>query len=71
VVLDSFRQMLGGNVRALIQVGDGAGNLQDAVVRSWFNSLKGTGMTSTCKSMRSSSGPLIRLMYFWTSPGWG
>ena len=31
-VLDRFRQMLGGNVRALIQVSDGPGNLQDAVL---------------------------------------
>ena len=32
-------------------------------------SLKGTGVISTCMSMRSIKGPLILFMYFWIWPG--
>ena len=33
------------------------------------NSLKGTGVTSTCRSIRSSNGPEILFKYFCTVPG--
>ena len=33
------------------------------------SSEKATGVTSTCRSMRSSKGPLMRLRYFCTTPG--
>lgn len=37
--------------------------------RSLASSLKFTGVTSTCRSMRSSKGPEILLKYFCTTPG--